>query len=441
MENIEAFTVTEITSHIKNVLENTIQPMWIEGEISNFKHHSSGHMYFSLKDENCAINCVFFKQYNSYLRFTPENGMKVLSYGKVTVYEKRGQYQILVNQMKPLGTGELEIAFQQLKEKLEKEGLFSEKYKKEIPEFPSSIGIVTASTGAAIQDIRNVLTRRFPVEICLISTRVQGDRAADEIVEAISKFNELNNVEVLIVGRGGGSLEDLWPFNEEIVARAIFNSKIPVISAVGHEVDFTISDFVADLRAPTPSAAAELVVPDRKAVVERINNLEYTINSIFSRNIDEYKNSLSEITWRLKQNHPKYILQQYSQQLDELTYLLQNNISLIKDKRIALEKVKSQFYSSFEKLYKNESLRINDLTARLKKRIDRIYRTKHETFIQFVGKLEELNPLKILVRGYAVAKKEGKIISSVLNIKKDDKLNVILSDGKLDCLVEDINEE
>lgn len=440
MENTEAFTVTEITKHIKNILEGTTQPVWIKGELSNFKHHSSGHMYFSLKDEKSRIRCVFFKRFNSYLRFTPENGMMALCYGKITVYEKQGQYQIMVNQMKPLGKGELEIAFQQLKQKLTEEGLFEKENKQDIPKFPRSVGIVTASTGAALQDIKNVLSRRFPVNIFLISARVQGQYAAREIAGGINKFNRLNNIDVMIVGRGGGSLEDLWAFNEEIVARAIFNSTIPVISAVGHEVDFTIADFVADLRAPTPSAAAELVVPDRAAVKEKIENLKTNIHSNLINNIDDQRNKISHLNLKLQKNHPRYVLQQYSQQLDEITYLLNKQVSNIQDNRILLDKTKAKFYQSFERMYKQESLKLSNLLAQMQDKINKKYNTNYESFINLAGKLEELNPLKTLVRGYAIVKKDSEIINSIKKIRRQDRLEVVVSDGKIDCKVKGLSE-
>ena len=441
MENIDAFTVTELTQHIKNVLENTIQPVWIEGELSNFKHHSSGHMYFSLKDEKSSINCVFFRQFNNYLRFTPENGMKVLCYGKVTVYEKRGQYQILVNQLKPLGTGELEIAFQQLKQKLQAEGLFDKDNKKDIPKYPENIGLITSSTGAAIQDIRNVISRRFPVKILLVSTRVQGEKAADEIVAAIQKFNQLNNVDVLILGRGGGSLEDLWSFNEEKVARAIFNSKLPVISAVGHEVDFTISDFVADLRAPTPSAAAELVVPDRDSIKEKINNIKSNIDSIILNKIKNYRNSVLILSSALKQNHPRYKLQQFSQQLDELNYLLFTHMTQVKDARIRVESLKSRFVNSYEGMYKNENLNIKELFNRLNNSVIFLFKDRLRNYDSLNNKLKELDPHKILARGYAIVKKGTTIITSIEKLNKGDKLKIKFADGRIICLVEKTSQK
>ncbi|HDZ10569.1 MAG TPA: exodeoxyribonuclease VII large subunit, partial [Bacteroidetes bacterium] len=268
------YTISEITRKIKRLLENAIPSIWLEGEISNFKRHSSGHIYFVLKDENSQISCVMWRGRNNGLYFTPQDGMKIQARGNVTVYEKRGNYQFEVLQMQPAGLGELQMALEQLKQSLKAEGLFDEQHKKKIPQYPEKIGIVTSPTGAAIRDLVSVVQRRFPsVQLILNPVRVQGAEAAGEIARAIDEFNAYGDVDVLIVGRGGGSLEDLWAFNEEVVARAIFRSKIPVISAVGHEIDFGISDFVADLRAPTPSAAAELVVRNREELLHTIQYL------------------------------------------------------------------------------------------------------------------------------------------------------------------------
>ncbi len=277
------FSISEITKNIRSVLEENFSGVWVEGEISNFKFHTSGHMYFSLKDEFSQIQCVMFRSENAKLDFDPKEGLSVVCFGRVSVYPVRGQYQLYAERMEPKGLGALQLKFQQLKEKLKKEGLFDEARKREIPYLPNRIGIVTSIDGAALKDILNVLDRRFStVSILINPVAVQGAGAAASIAEAIEDFNRLKNVDVLIVGRGGGSLEDLWAFNEEIVARAIFNSRIPVISAVGHEVDFTIADFVADLRAATPSAAAEIVMPMKEELILRISDLKLRILQAFT---------------------------------------------------------------------------------------------------------------------------------------------------------------
>jgi len=316
------YTVAELTREIKVLLETTIPTVWIQGEISNFTHHSSGHMYFSLKDENAQLSCVMWRTRNASLPFIPQDGMMVLARGRITVYEKRGTYQLDVQLLQPAGVGALQIAFEQLKKQLREQGLFDPENKKPLPPFPERIGIVTSPTGAAIRDLVTVLNRRFPAaEIILRPARVQGDGAAQEIAQAIEEFNEYGKVDVLIVGRGGGSFEDLWAFNEEVVARAIFASDIPVVSAVGHEVDFTIADFVADFRAPTPSAAAEIVVKDR------IQN----IMSIYVRRLGDRiktaKDKLHNVTSSYGFRRPQDLLVQFRQQIDELNRSLELAIS------------------------------------------------------------------------------------------------------------------
>ncbi|MCD4795934.1 MAG: exodeoxyribonuclease VII large subunit [Candidatus Cloacimonetes bacterium] len=384
-ENI--FTVSEVNRHIKNVIESNIPNLFVEGEIANFTRHGSGHIYFSLKDEKCTLRCVFFKNYNLYLTFLPKTGDKVICAGKISVFEKGGSYQLNVSRMLPSGVGELQLKFEELKAKLSEEGLFDEEHKKPIPKFPESIGVVTSATGAAVQDIQNVISRRYPVNIYLYPATVQGEKAPQEIIEGINYFNKYHPVDVLIIGRGGGSQEDLFCFNDEELARTIFASEIPVISAVGHQIDFTISDFVADLRAPTPSAAAELAVPDR---IELLNNIDSLANSMklqtqqffFSKKLEirELENSINSY-------HPQNILQNLKQHLNEaslkLTYILSN---LIKDRRNKLAIVANE--------------------------------------------LKELSPYEALKRGYSLIRKDRKIINSISKLIENEKLELVLSDGK-----------
>jgi len=289
------YTVSQLTSSIKIVLEDSFRNIWIEGEISNFKA-AAGHFYFTLKDDKSELKCVFFKSSNEKIKFEIKDGMQVLCCGKISIYEQRGVYQLYVARMEPKGAGELQLAFEQLKEKLFKEGLFDEAHKKPIPLLPEKIGVVTSITGAAIRDILHVLNKRFSnVEVIINPVKVQGDGAKEEIASAIEEFNRLDNVDVMIVGRGGGSLEDLWVFNEEIVARAIYNSKIPVISAVGHEIDWTISDFAADMRAPTPSVAAEIVIAKKSELADRLDEIEKKITGFPIGIVKEYEQRLDEI--------------------------------------------------------------------------------------------------------------------------------------------------
>lgn len=323
----ELLTVSELTAGIKNLLEEGLPPFWLTGEISNFKHHTSGHFYFSLKDEEAQIPCVMWAGRNRNLRFTPRDGMQVVVHGKVTVYEKRGYYQFEVWQMQPAGVGALQLAFERLKQRLHAEGLFDEDHKKPLPEYPERIGIVTSPTGAAIRDVISVLRRRWPaIAIILRPVRVQGAGAAEEIAQALEEFNEYGEVDLVIVGRGGGSLEDLWPFNEEIVARAIYASALPVVSAVGHEIDFSISDFVADLRAPTPSAAAEMVVP-QAAEVKRV--LWHQLQRAYlhlRRQMQTQRDRLQRFAGSYGMRRPIDALHQHSQTLDEKHRRLQQSM-------------------------------------------------------------------------------------------------------------------
>jgi exodeoxyribonuclease VII large subunit len=315
----ETLTVSGLTQQIKALLETGLTPVRLTGEISNFKRHTSGHFYFSLKDESAQIPCVMWAGRNRNLHFLPQDGMQVLAHGQVTVYEKRGYYQFEVWQMQPAGVGALQMAFEQLKNRLRAEGLFDEAHKVPLPAFPQTVGIVTSRTGAAIQDLVSILRRRWPaLRIILRPVKVQGEGAAAEIAQAIAEFNAFGQVEVLIVGRGGGSLEDLWAFNEEVVARAIFESKIPVVSAVGHEVDFSISDFVADMRAATPSAAAELVAPEVTEVRRQLQHLGYKMHLHLRRFVQMQRERLQRFASSYGLRQPLDLVRQRSQQLDDL---------------------------------------------------------------------------------------------------------------------------
>ncbi|MBD3287386.1 exodeoxyribonuclease VII large subunit [candidate division KSB1 bacterium] len=393
-------TVSEITREIKILLETNFEYVLVEGEISNLKRHSSGHFYFSLKDKEAQIPCVMWRSRNQQLRFTAEDGMKVIAHGRISLYEKRGAYQLDVFKMQPAGIGELQFALEQLKQKLHEEGLFEEEHKKPVPMFPARIGIVTSPTGAAIKDLVNVINRRSPgTELILNPVKVQGDDAAPEIARAIEEFNEYGQVDVLVVGRGGGSLEDLWAFNEEIVARAIFNSKIPVISAVGHEIDYSISDFVADLRAPTPSAAAELAVPDRQELQSKIRymlqKMVTRIHSEISFNQEKIKNIVNSYAFR----RPADMVRQYEQRLDELTRALETS--------------------------QKHRLRL------LRERTDSI-----------TQKLNAINPEAIFKRGYSICynKEDGSIVRKAKQLAPHDKINVKFSSGDISGTVDEVNK-
>jgi exodeoxyribonuclease VII large subunit len=319
-------SVSELTGLIKQTLEENFSEVNIIGEISNFKAHVSGHWYFTLKDSNAQISCTMWRGVNNYVFFTPQDGMKVIIGGRVTVYPPRGNYQIDVRSMKPAGVGELQAAFEKLKQKLSAEGLFDEQFKKPIPKFPKKIGIVTAIDGAAFQDMKSIAARRYPlVELIIAPSKVQGEGAAADIAKNINLLNQQKEIDLIIVGRGGGSLEDLWAFNEEIVARAIFDSRIPVISAVGHEIDYTISDFVADLRAATPSAAMELATPDKDELFAFISEFSYYFPEKMLEIISNYKEEISQSVLSYGFRLPQDLISRKSQQLDNIIYRFQNN--------------------------------------------------------------------------------------------------------------------
>lgn len=397
--NINALTVTQVNTYIKAILDENVnlKNIYIVGEISNFLHYfRSGHMYFTIKDENSQLKAVMFSSYASRLRFKPEDGMRVLCRGRISVYDKDGAYQLYVEDMQPDGIGALSIAYEQLKEKLEKEGLFDEIYKKPIPKYPKRIGVVTSDIGAAVEDIKNITKRRYPIaELVIAPTLVQGEQASPDIVRSIKKLDSIGNIDVIIVGRGGGSLEDLWAFNTEQVARAVFECNTPIISAVGHETDFTICDFVSDLRAPTPSAAAELAVPDINSLLDFLDNAKSQL--------------LSLLTYRLEREY---------QRLDDLT----SSTILATPQEIVNLK-----YDDFDVL----KTRLVDAYTYTVQKNDNSFNT-------LVSKLDALSPLKVLSRGYSIVNKNNENITSVDNLKANDKINITFSNGSANCLVEEV---
>lgn len=391
MENkVYTATVSQINKFIKQMMDAApvLNNIWIKGEISNFKRHFSGHCYLTLKDEGGVLRAVMFKGAADKLDYEPENGMKVMARGRISVYERDGAYQIYIEEMKRDGLGALYEAYEKLKKQLEEEGLFDAAHKRPIPEFPKTVGVVTAKTGAAVRDIINVLKRRYPyAKVLIYPTLVQGSEAAANICEAIEYFNKTNAADVLIVGRGGGSIEDLWAFNEEITARAIYNSKIPVISAVGHETDFTIADFVADLRAPTPSAAAELAVV-----------------------------SMADLKRKFANYYQRIIL-------------AENNT--IKGKRSQLEKIKLRDIKTVLNDYR---LRFDSISKQLEKEIGITLERKKQALLNTGAKLDAMSPLAVLLRGYSIAMSdEEKVIKSVSDISSGEKFSIILSDGRKQC--------
>ncbi len=415
--NDKYITVTQLTRYIKYKIDNdgNLNEVFLKGEISNFKAHSRGHFYFTLKDEGSRINAIMSASATHKLKFVPQEGMKVLVTGKVSVFEQTGQYQIYVNDMLEDGVGNLYIAFEQLKKKLEAEGLFQESHKKKIPRIPNRVGVVTAPTGAAIKDIISTIKRRWPlVEIYLFPSLVQGEDAKEDIVRQIKKAQEFD-LDTLIVGRGGGSIEDLWPFNEEIVARAIYDCKIPVISAVGHEIDFTIADFVADLRAPTPTGAAEMAVPQQKDVENYLNQVKIRLNNAIQNQVQRDKRKLLELMNRNIFQNPMTIYQTKEMLFDGL-------IERLKFSLINLTNVKEKELIRLKNSY---------VLQNPYKLLDQ----KSNKYLQILSKLETLSPLLTLKRGYTMVKVENKVIESSKKLKKNDEISIEFKDGVVDAKV------
>ncbi len=386
-DKIYTATVSQLNKFIKQMLDNTpiLNNIWIKGEISNLKLHYSGHYYLTLKDEGGVLKAVMFKSSTSKLSFVPENGTKVLARGRVSVYERDGSYQLYIEEMQPDGVGSLHIAYEQLKAKLEAEGLFRDEYKKPLPKYPSKIGVITATTGAAIRDIINVLSRRYPsAKVIIYPSLVQGNGASANICEGIKYFNDKNLVDVMIVGRGGGSIEDLWAFNEEPTARAIFQSNIPIVSAVGHETDFTIADFVADMRAPTPSAAAEIIVPSSYELIDKINSLK-----------------------------------------SRIVYTVLNYIKLKKGVVDSLVPKNPKTKLADTRIF------VDDLTKHLVRNMNLIVAKKSDTLKAIAGKLDAISPLAVLGRGYSIARNnDGKVIKSIADSVAGNDFELVFADGK-----------
>ncbi len=433
--NDKYITITQLTKYIKYKIDQDehLMNVYLKGEISNFKAHTRGHYYFTLKDESSRINAVMFASSASKLPFVPIEGMKVLVTGKISVYEATGGYQIYVNEMLEDGVGNLYIALEQLKGKLESEGLFLEKHKKPIPKIPRRVGIITASTGAAVKDILTTIKRRYPlVETVLFPSLVQGEFAKDDIVRQIRRANECE-LDVLIVGRGGGSIEDLWAFNEEVVARAIFDSNIPVISAVGHEVDFTISDFVADLRAPTPTAAAELAVPSGEELLEIIKGLGNRSYIKIRSITDNYQKHLKRLEESYVLTNPSSIYVNKEQTFDRLyerfNLSVKNYLKNYKDKVDNL--VNSYVLVNPINIYQSKKVDFENIYNRLKISIDKNIIYNSNKYDLLINKLEVLNPLNTLKRGYAVARVNNKAVTCSRSVSKGDLLEVEFSDGRV----------
>ena len=440
--NRDIYNVTRLNREVRAVLEGSFPMLWVQGEISNFAQPASGHMYFSLKDASSQVRCAMFKGRNRNLKFSPENGLEVVARASVSLYEGRGEFQLIIEQLELAGEGALQRAFEELKQRLNKEGLFDEAIKKPVPDFPHAIGVITSATGAAIRDILNVLQRRYPIaNVIVYPVPVQGEGAAIQIAEMIKLADKRNEVDVLILARGGGSLEDLWAFNEEILARTIFQCKLPIVSGVGHEIDFTICDFVADQRAPTPSAAAELVSPNGAELKDKLTVFENNLHSSIKNTIDRYKHHLQQLDKRLP--HPARYLQTINQRVDDLSIRLnQVTKTIISEKRSLIFKHLSQVNQHnplqllrFRKGY------CESLTNRLHQRIKHLLETSTAELNRLGQALHTVSPLATLDRGYAIVSNKGdEIIRDINRLKINDSIRVRLANGKIQSKVTKIEK-
>ena len=415
-------TVSELTAQLRAVLEERFPTVWVEGEISNYRLYGSGHAYFTLKDADSQLRCVLFRNRGRRIRFEPADGLHVMAFGSVEVYAQRGEYQLVVELLEPKGLGALQLAFEQLKARLQGEGLFDRARKRDLPRFPKKIGIVTSPSGAAIRDMLRVIGRRFgELHIVIAGCRVQGDGAAEEIAQAVRDLNALGDVDVIIVGRGGGSLEDLWAFNEEAVARAIAASTAPVISAVGHEVDFTIADFVADLRAPTPSAAAELVVREKQAVVDALAELRSRLEHAAARPLRDLDRRVDELTTRLRRGmHAEWRHAAHRVELAAVALRSASPVARVANGRHRLER----------------------LDARMRSETRHALAQAQHRLRSTVGRLDSLSPLAVLGRGYSLTRTPtGEIVRSARQVSVGDDVRVLLHQGTLECRVAATKEQ
>jgi exodeoxyribonuclease VII large subunit len=439
----EIYSVSALNREVRALLENNFATIWVEGEISNFAAPHSGHWYFSIKDANAQVRAAMFRPNNRLLGFTPKDGMHVLAKARISLYEGRGDYQLIVEFLEDAGKGKLQKAFEALKKRLTEAGLFDATHKKPLPSLPQCIGVITSPTGAAIRDILNVLRRRFPaIPVIIYPTLVQGDSAAPAIVQMIQTANTRNECDLLILARGGGSLEDLWPFNEETVAYAVYNSQIPIITGVGHEVDFTIVDFVADLRAPTPSAAAELVTPAADELIASLKQRQHHLARLMSQQLN-YR--LQQVEWmfkHLQQQHPKQRLIERTQQLDLLTMeLVRQQTQIMNNYQFKLQQLQAKLAQV------NPLHSIREFKHQLSRNLQSLYyplshslHKNQKSLGQLSVKLDALSPLATLKRGYAIVtrKKEQHILRKSKEVNIGDSIEIQLDEGKLSCTVEDL---
>ncbi|MES1038317.1 exodeoxyribonuclease VII large subunit [Peribacillus simplex] len=446
MSNQQYLSVSALTKYIKRKFDADphLQNVYIKGEISNFKQHTSGHMYFTLKDEKARLLSVMFAANNKGMKFLPENGMKVLVKGDISLYEAGGQYQLYVKSMAPDGVGDLYLAYEQLKKKLEAAGLFLAEHKKPIPQYPKSVGVITSPTGAALRDILITIKRRYPIaRIIVYPALVQGNNAAKSIAKAISMANARAESDVLIVGRGGGSIEELWAFNEEIVAESIYDSDIPVISAVGHETDFTIADFVADMRAPTPTGAAELAVPHLNEILERLMNRKNRLTRSIQEAVNFERTRLTRMERSYAFRYPHKMYEQKLEQLDKtMDRLGRTSTRYFIKKRDELNQLNEILKKQHpEQAVKNAKDELQQHAKLLRRAMEAIYRQKSQQFVHITATLSALSPLKIMERGYGLVFAEDEtLVKSTQQVSKGDKIAVSIKDGTLECEIKEIKE-
>lgn len=444
MENVIIYSVYEITRQLRQVIETSLQPVFVMGEISGFIRHSSGHIYFNLKDENATLRCTFFKGANASLTFQPADGMQVICFGKLTVYEKGGYYNLNVQNMQEAGMGLLQQKFEQLKKKLEKEGLFAAEHKKPLPKYPDRIGIITSPTGAALKDIINIINRRYPVELIVYPALVQGSDAPPQIIQGIKYFNNTRDVDFIIITRGGGSQEDLFCFNDEALARAIYDSSLPVISAVGHEIDFTLADFVADLRAPTPSAAAELAVPDKKDLLNLLASLKKRLDLSVQNNFTGKRTPLLNLQLELAKYHPERVWRGFQQRFDMAEMALHNALKQLPEKRLQFEmkanNIMQQLNSRIELCLAKSKADCNLTWHQLNEKINNQLQFKTNRLNSLSEILEQLSPRSIQSKGWIMAFKEGKLISSIKQVSEGENLSLDFADGIAETTVNKVEK-
>ncbi len=438
------FSVSEITHHLKQVLETQIEALYVAGEIGSFLRHNSGHIYFNLKDENAVIRCAFFRNQNYQLDFEPQDGDQVVCFGKISIFEKSGQYQLIIQNMFPSGKGILLQKFEQLKQKLKSEGLFDPEHKRPLPKYPGTIGIITSPTGAALQDILNILSRRYPCQVKVFPSLMQGAEAPRQVINGLDCFNREQDVDLIIIARGGGSQEDLFAFNDESLARAVYNSGLPVVSAIGHEIDFTVIDFVADLRAPTPSAAAELATPDRAEVNLGLDSISRSLSMVAGRYLINLQNELHKSQIRLMHYNPERALQSYQQRFDEAAAGLLRLDETIESLRKETDQLQRLFCREVMHAGSQISRSGQHKAELAATRLDFALRSKMQKIAYKLdlaeAGLDDLSPRKVLARGYSIVRKQGTTINSIRNVKVGDELEMIMSDGKADVAVRAVEQ-